>query len=158
PGKCERSGRPCAGPADLGPNPPLDSARVSVRSGRRPAHELSHAEEHAPRAGRRVRWTRADPFRVRRGARERLSVPVVRRRDVDPGAVIVISFRVEATCGAARAGCIETPHGPVVTPAFMPVATQATVKALDPSEVALAGARMLISNTYHLWLRPGPEV
>jgi queuine tRNA-ribosyltransferase len=70
----------------------------------------------------------------------------------------VIAFHVESTCGSARTGRIETPHGPVPTPAFMPVATQATVKALDPLEVSGAGARMLISNTYHLWLRPGPEV
>jgi queuine tRNA-ribosyltransferase len=70
----------------------------------------------------------------------------------------VISFHLEATSGAARAGRIETPHGPVPTPGFMPVATQGTVKALDPLEVSRAGARMIISNTYHLWLRPGPEV
>ena len=70
----------------------------------------------------------------------------------------MIAFRVEATSGAARAGVIETPHGPVSTPAFMPVGTQATVKALSPGEVSSAGARMLIANTYHLWLRPGPEL
>ncbi|HEX3597522.1 MAG TPA: tRNA guanosine(34) transglycosylase Tgt, partial [Polyangiaceae bacterium] len=70
----------------------------------------------------------------------------------------MISFHVEATSGLARAGRIETPHGPVPTPGFMPVATQGTVKALDPLEVSASGARMLISNTYHLWLRPGPEI
>jgi queuine tRNA-ribosyltransferase len=70
----------------------------------------------------------------------------------------VIQFRVESTCGTARAGVLQTEHGPVETPAFMPVGTQATVKALSPDEVAGTGARMLISNTYHLWLRPGPEV
>jgi queuine tRNA-ribosyltransferase len=77
---------------------------------------------------------------------------------VDPGARVVISFHLEATSGTARAGRIETAHGPVPTPGFMPVATQGTVKALDPLEVSRTGARMLISNTYHLWLRPGPEV
>ena len=70
----------------------------------------------------------------------------------------MIQFRVESTCGTARAGVLQTEHGPVETPAFMPVGTQATVKALSPDEVASTGARMLISNTYHLWLRPGPEV
>jgi queuine tRNA-ribosyltransferase len=70
----------------------------------------------------------------------------------------VITFRVEKTCGAARAGTIETPHGPIATPAFMPVGTQGTVKALTPDEVSSTGARLLIANTYHLWLRPGPEV
>jgi queuine tRNA-ribosyltransferase len=67
-------------------------------------------------------------------------------------------FEVERTSGAARAGVIETRHGSVPTPAFMPVATQATVKGLDADEVARTGARMLIMNTYHLLLRPGPEV
>ncbi len=70
----------------------------------------------------------------------------------------MIAFRVEKTNGLARAGVLETPHGAVATPAFMPVGTQATVKALSPDDVAGTGARMLIANTYHLWLRPGPEV
>jgi queuine tRNA-ribosyltransferase len=77
---------------------------------------------------------------------------------VDSGARVVISFRVEKTCGTARAGVLTTPHGEVFTPAFMPVGTQGTVKALSPEEVSSTGARMLIANTYHLWLRPGPEV
>ncbi len=51
----------------------------------------------------------------------------------------------------------HTPHGPVHTPAFMPVGTQATVKTLTPEEVAGAGAEMVLSNTYHLFLRPGHE-
>lgn len=70
----------------------------------------------------------------------------------------MFEFSVERTDGAARAGSLVTAHGVVPTPAFMPVGTQATVKALSPDEVSAAGARMLISNTYHLWLRPGPEV
>ncbi|MFI5248572.1 MAG: tRNA-guanine transglycosylase, partial [Gemmatimonadales bacterium] len=51
-----------------------------------------------------------------------------------------------------------TPHGPVETPAFMPVGTLATIKALDPAEVHAAGARMILANAYHLHLRPGDEV
>lgn len=70
----------------------------------------------------------------------------------------MIEFRVENSCGLARAGVIRTPHGDVPTPAFMPVGTQGTVKALTSEEASEAGARMLIANTYHLWLRPGPEV
>ena len=70
----------------------------------------------------------------------------------------MIQFRVEAEDGHARVGVLETPHGVVPTPAFMPVGTQATVKATTPDEVAASGARMLIANTYHLWLRPGPDV
>jgi len=70
----------------------------------------------------------------------------------------VIRFHVEATSGAARAGVIDTEHGSVPTPAFMPVGTQATVKGLDAEEVERTGAKMLIMNTYHLLLRPGAEV
>jgi queuine tRNA-ribosyltransferase len=69
-----------------------------------------------------------------------------------------LSFKVLARCGQARLGSIQTRHGQLDTPLFMPVGTQATVKALTPQEVADTGARMIIMNTYHLWLRPGPEV
>src|SRR5258706_12890915 len=68
------------------------------------------------------------------------------------------SFRSEATAGAARAGVFSTPHGPVETPAFMPVGTLATVKALDPDDLVNMGASMILSNAYHLHLRPGDEV
>lgn len=67
-------------------------------------------------------------------------------------------FQLLQTSGAARAGVLRTRHGDVPTPAFMPVGTQATVKALTPAEIAGTGARLVIMNTYHLWLRPGPEV
>ncbi len=67
-------------------------------------------------------------------------------------------FRLETQSGNARAGVLSTPRGEVPTPAFMPVGTQASVKALHPDEVAATGARMVIMNTYHLWLRPGSEV
>jgi queuine tRNA-ribosyltransferase len=69
----------------------------------------------------------------------------------------LIRYQLDGTCGNARAGRILTGHGEVPTPAFMPVGTQATVKALSSEEVAATGARMQIMNTYHLWLRPGPE-
>ena len=69
----------------------------------------------------------------------------------------MISYQLEASSGNARAGRILTPHGEVPTPAFMPVGTQASVKALSSEEVAATGARMQIMNTYHLWIRPGPE-
>ncbi len=67
------------------------------------------------------------------------------------------SFHLIATDGTARAGEIETAHGRIATPAFMPVGTQATVKAVMPDEVARTGAEILLGNTYHLMLRPGPE-
>ena len=67
------------------------------------------------------------------------------------------SFRLLATDGAARRGEIVTPHGRVQTPAFMPVGTQGTVKGLMPDDVRATGAEIVLGNTYHLMLRPGPE-
>lgn len=68
------------------------------------------------------------------------------------------SFRVEATCGRARAGRLSTPHGEVATPVFMPVGTQATVKGMTPEELRALGVEMVLANTYHLHLRPGEDV
>jgi queuine tRNA-ribosyltransferase len=67
------------------------------------------------------------------------------------------SFSVETTNGAARAGVFRTPHGDIPTPQFMPVGTLATVKALDPDDLHRLGATMILSNAYHLELRPGSE-
>jgi queuine tRNA-ribosyltransferase len=66
-------------------------------------------------------------------------------------------FKLLATDGAARLGEIATPHGRVRTPAFMPVGTQATVKGMYPDQVRASGADIVLGNTYHLMLRPGPE-
>lgn len=65
------------------------------------------------------------------------------------------SFRIEASCGLARAGTLDTPHGPVTTPVFMPVGTQATVKGIAKEQISSIGTEILLSNTYHLHLRPG---
>jgi queuine tRNA-ribosyltransferase len=70
---------------------------------------------------------------------------------------MAFSFRLIASDGAARCGEFTTPHGPVRTPAFMPVGTQATVKGLLPETVRGTGADILLGNTYHLMLRPGAE-
>jgi queuine tRNA-ribosyltransferase len=67
-------------------------------------------------------------------------------------------FQIRKQDGAARLGRLATAHGAVDTPAFMPVGTQATVKGLTPEQLAEAGARMLLANTYHLALRPGDEL
>ena len=74
------------------------------------------------------------------GADERISVSTSRRRD-----------------GAARTGVIRTPRGDIRTPAFMPVGTAATVKAMLPQSVRETGADIVLGNTYHLMLRPGAE-
>jgi queuine tRNA-ribosyltransferase len=65
------------------------------------------------------------------------------------------AFEIEATDGAARAGTLTTPHGRVATPLFMPVATLASVKGVDIGRVRETGAGMVLSNAYHLHLRPG---
>ncbi|MCQ2534403.1 MAG: tRNA guanosine(34) transglycosylase Tgt [Clostridia bacterium] len=64
------------------------------------------------------------------------------------------------TCSqtGARLGIVHTPHGSFETPAFMPVGTQATVKGMSPEEVSSMGANIILSNTYHLWMRPGSEL
>ncbi|MDN5315395.1 MAG: queuine tRNA-ribosyltransferase [Clostridiales bacterium] len=58
----------------------------------------------------------------------------------------------------ARLGTVHTPHGSFDTPAFMPVGTQATVKGMSPDEVKSMGAGIILSNTYHLWMRPGSDI
>lgn len=58
----------------------------------------------------------------------------------------------------ARAGLLNTPHGTFKTPMFMPVGTQATVKTLTPNELYEMGAQIVLSNTYHLFLRPGTDL
>ena len=68
-----------------------------------------------------------------------------------------VSFTLHATDGQARTGVITTPRGEIRTPAFMPVGTAATVKAMMPESVRATGADILLGNTYHLMLRPGAE-
>ena len=64
-------------------------------------------------------------------------------------------FRLVKTCGGARAGELHTAHGAIVTPVFLPVGSQATVRTLTPEEVRDLGFDMVLANTYHLYLRPG---
>ena len=81
----------------------------------------------------------------------------------DGGPIIVramnrqMQFTVSATDGRARRGRLDTAHGPMETPAFMPVGTAATVKAMTPEAVAATGAQCVLGNTYHLMLRPGSD-
>ncbi|PIC70731.1 tRNA guanosine(34) transglycosylase Tgt [Sporosarcina sp. P16b] len=71
-----------------------------------------------------------------------------------------ITYEHIKTCKqtGARLGMVHTPHGSFETPAFMPVGTQATVKTMAPEELKAMGAGIILSNTYHLWLRPGNEI
>ena len=66
-------------------------------------------------------------------------------------------FQVEARAGRARVGRLFTPHGAVETPLFMPVGTAGSVKGLMPKDLEAIGSQVLLTNTYHLLLRPGPE-
>ncbi len=68
------------------------------------------------------------------------------------------SFAVMASAGSARLGLLTTAHGVVETPAFMPVGTYGTVKAMTPEELVGLGAQIVLANTFHLMLRPGPPV
>src|SRR6187402_3501484 len=68
-----------------------------------------------------------------------------------------IEFRIAARAGRARTGVLATPRGVIRTPAFMPVGTAATVKAMLPETVRATGADIILANTYHLMLRPGAE-
>ncbi len=68
-----------------------------------------------------------------------------------------LRFEIEARDGAARAGVLHTAHGPVQTPAFIPLATKGTVRGLESAEVAELGYQLILGNTYHLFVSPGPE-
>src|SRR6188474_114896 len=70
----------------------------------------------------------------------------------------MFEFRLEATQGSARAGTLTLPHGPVKTPAFMPVGTHAVVRGLSAADVRRIGAQIILGNTYHLHLRPGEDI
>lgn len=69
-----------------------------------------------------------------------------------------VTWTSEAMDGSARAGTLNTPHGEVSTPAFMPVGTKAAVKAVDTDDLLEVGAEIILSNTYHLMLRPGGDL
>src|SRR5664279_3470251 len=71
--------------------------------------------------------------------------------------MVSIRLQIEATRGCARAGKLITPHGEVETPVFMPVGTLASVKGISQDVLEELGVQILLSNTYHLYLRPGVE-
>jgi len=71
--------------------------------------------------------------------------------------VAALAFAIDAVDGAARTGRLVTAHGAIDTPAFMPIGTAGTVKAMTPDGIAATGARIVLGNTYHLMLRPGAE-
>src|SRR6201985_2695549 len=70
----------------------------------------------------------------------------------------MMEFKLLATEGRARRGTLTLNHGTVETPVFMPVGTYGSVKAMSPAELTEIGAKIVLGNTFHLWLRPGMEV
>jgi S-adenosylmethionine:tRNA ribosyltransferase-isomerase len=120
-------------------------------------HQLSRAAYH-PHCARRGLLGTGLECGVCRCARARVSIPVVWRRDVHRGAAPMnapVHWMPDMVDGRARTGVLETPHGSVETPAFMPVATRGSVKGLDAGDLRGLGAEMMLANTYHLALRPG---
>jgi queuine tRNA-ribosyltransferase len=71
---------------------------------------------------------------------------------------ITFSIKTRSTKSNARVGTIETPHGVIQTPAFIPVGTKATVKGITPEMLKDLGADSMLANTYHLYLQPGDEI
>ena len=100
----------------------------------------------------------------RRDSGDRLASPArvgvdspATERQARPVTALRFDFAIHHTDGRARAGAIQMRRGTIRTPAFMPVGTAATVKAMKPGDVAGAGADIILGNTYHLMLRPGAE-
>ena len=71
---------------------------------------------------------------------------------------MTFSFKIQKEVGRARVGTIDTPHGQIKTPAFIPVGTKATVKSVLPESMKELGAQALLANAYHLYLQPGPDI
>ena len=69
-----------------------------------------------------------------------------------------MEFQINATSQGARACTIKTAHSTILTPVFMPVGTQGTVKALDANDMLEMGAKIILGNTYHLYLQPGADI
>ena len=80
------------------------------------------------------------------------------RERAEAGFGFTVTKSLETGVGTARAGVLNTPHGVIETPVFMPVGTQATVKSVSPDELRELQAQIILSNTYHLYLRPGADL
>ena len=144
------------GAAARGAHPAADHARVPVPRHRGDDHELPPAAVDPAGAGDGVRGGRADARPVPYRRVRALPLLQLRRREPDP--VSIGDFELVARDGGARAGLLETAHGVVETPVFMPVGTKASVKALLPSELRDLGAQIVLGNTYHLHFRPGADL
>ncbi|MBV1703652.1 MAG: tRNA guanosine(34) transglycosylase Tgt [Hyphomicrobiales bacterium] len=140
----------------------LHRAGPTLPGDRRADDELPPAALDAVHAGVRAVRRRGDAAGLRARHRVWLSLLQLRRRlpAVSPGAAAVsarVEFAIGARDGAARTGELRLARGTVRTPAFMPVGTAATVKAMRPADVRATGADIVLGNVYHLMLRPGAE-
>ena len=107
-----------------------------------------------------VAMTRAKEKLIMLGEYDIEKIAINKRKDVYKRMSKTFSLEYksqEANC-RARLGCLETPHGKIHTPVFMPVGTRGTVKAMSPAELEELGAQIILGNTYHLMLRPGAEL
>jgi queuine tRNA-ribosyltransferase len=134
---------------------------VQVRSGLGPdqIHEYTGCQLNANRNRTRGRhW--APGFAIARLWVSVLRLPAVGHASQPAYEMMMFEFELLATDpeSGARAGVFHTPHGPIPTPVFAPVGTQATVKALRPADLEALGVSLVLSNTYHLYLRPGEEI
>src|SRR6185437_15938630 len=133
----------------------LHHARLPVPRDRRAADQLPPAALDAVHAGLGLRRAGAHEGCLRpcRGR----AIPLLFLRRLLSVASMSLGFDLLGTDGLARRGRILTAHGTVETPAFMPVGTAGTVKAMLPQSVAETGAEIVLGNTFHLMLRPGAE-
>src|SRR6202030_4610657 len=135
-------------------DPALHPPRLPLPGDRPAVDQLPPAPLDPPDAGRGLDRARPDQGRLRPRRRLRLSLFLLRRRVPDRGSVMSLGFEILARDGAARTGRLTTAHGAIDTPAFMPIGTAGSVKAMTPEGVAATGARIVLGNTYHLMLRP----
>src|SRR5262249_33509398 len=133
---------------------------LPLQGGGPAADEFPPAALHPLYAGVRLRRHRSHARGLCPCDRAPLSILFLRRRllvGTRAADMSAFEFKVSATDSAARRGQLVPAHGVIDTPAFMPVGTAATVKAMFPEDVAATGAQIILANTYHLMLRPGSE-
>src|SRR5262249_53388656 len=141
------------GPGGSGRHRLVHHARIPLSRRGRPLDQLPSTPEHALDAGRRLRRPGPDPRGVPGGGPRALPLLLLRRRDADR-----MNFAITHEDGAPGRGRLSLPHGVVDTPQFMPVGTAGSVKAIAPDDLQRVGAQIVLGNTYHLMLRPGPEL
>src|SRR5256886_13413501 len=153
-----RGERACPGSL-VGGHATVHHTGLPVSGERCAADQLPSARVDTAHAGVRLRRLPPGARRLRARAAGAVSVLQLRGRHAGhAGARLRPTFTVQASDGAARAGRLVTAHGVVETPAFMPVGTYGTVKAMTPEELAGLGTQIILGNTFHLMLRPGAGI